>query len=414
MRNVDPYDRRRRPGRSALARETSSSRSCSRRRCRSCSSVFGSAQAARSRGWCSRRCCSPSPGSAADHRELRPPSGWTASSSVVIAVALMGVPLTAGVQARTARHALENRSPARHVVATLRGRGWRSGKPAGDLLRGTRQCWHSLSAGVARCARENRRGPRSGSGCSVRSTRPRSPISSRSRRLGETERDPARTRRSSPAGRRRRRHRGDVDVGLSALHSTEPAINQGAPLNALARCGDGERMGVRLGRPDVRKRCGDGVGYQTPGTETRAYASVLLRRAGVIGDDDDRRSGLTEQGDRPVQLVCSPAPGSTTSTSPGRAREAVASSACVALGTSPRGPPCARSSSRIVPRREPQTAPEGGHGDARRVRLDVHGDGQDPVDRSRLAQRSFKASRRRRGSCTELRRIKLWPASPRR
>ncbi|MBA2642876.1 MAG: ABC transporter substrate-binding protein [Actinobacteria bacterium] len=75
--------------------------------------------------------------------------------------------------------------------------------------------------------------------------------------------------------------RGDVDIGISGLHSTVQAIAQGAPLRALAVVKQTNEWVFVSNTPTVAELRGKKVGYQTPGTETHAFAKVLLARVGV-------------------------------------------------------------------------------------------------------------------------------------
>jgi NitT/TauT family transport system substrate-binding protein len=79
--------------------------------------------------------------------------------------------------------------------------------------------------------------------------------------------------------------RGDVDMGIFGLHSSVNAIRQGAPIRAvLAVRPVNEWLFVSTTRTVAELR-GKRVGHQAPGTETQAFARVVLRRAGL--DDDD-------------------------------------------------------------------------------------------------------------------------------
>ena len=79
--------------------------------------------------------------------------------------------------------------------------------------------------------------------------------------------------------------RGDVDLGITGLHSTSRAINEGAPLKALLVAEMANEWVFVADAPNVAALRGRRVGYQTPGTETQAYASVLLRRSGLKTSD---------------------------------------------------------------------------------------------------------------------------------
>jgi ABC-type nitrate/sulfonate/bicarbonate transport system substrate-binding protein len=75
--------------------------------------------------------------------------------------------------------------------------------------------------------------------------------------------------------------RGDVDIGIVGLHSAVQAISQGAPLRALAVAKQVNEWVFVANASTVAELHGKKVGYQTPGTETHAFAKVVLSRAGV-------------------------------------------------------------------------------------------------------------------------------------
>jgi ABC-type nitrate/sulfonate/bicarbonate transport system substrate-binding protein len=75
--------------------------------------------------------------------------------------------------------------------------------------------------------------------------------------------------------------RGDVDIGVVGLHSAVQAISQGAPIRALAVAKQANEWVFVSSTANVADLHGKKVGYQTPGTETHAFAKVLLSRAGV-------------------------------------------------------------------------------------------------------------------------------------
>jgi ABC-type nitrate/sulfonate/bicarbonate transport system substrate-binding protein len=75
--------------------------------------------------------------------------------------------------------------------------------------------------------------------------------------------------------------RGDVDIGVVGLHSTVQAISQGAPIKALAVAKQTNEWVFVSNTRTVGELRGKKIGYQTPGTETHAFAKVVLSRAGV-------------------------------------------------------------------------------------------------------------------------------------
>jgi ABC-type nitrate/sulfonate/bicarbonate transport system substrate-binding protein len=75
--------------------------------------------------------------------------------------------------------------------------------------------------------------------------------------------------------------RGDVDIGVVGIHSTIQAISQGAPLRALALAKQANEWVFVSNTATVAELRGKKVGYQTPGTETHAFSTVVLKRAGV-------------------------------------------------------------------------------------------------------------------------------------
>jgi NitT/TauT family transport system substrate-binding protein len=79
--------------------------------------------------------------------------------------------------------------------------------------------------------------------------------------------------------------RGDVDIGITGLHSTVAAINEGAPLRALLVAKQVNEWVFVADATSLAALRGRKIGYQTPGTETEAFAKVLLRRAGLRPGD---------------------------------------------------------------------------------------------------------------------------------
>lgn len=79
--------------------------------------------------------------------------------------------------------------------------------------------------------------------------------------------------------------RGDVDIGITGLQSTTRAIGEGAPVRAILASNMANEWVFVADAPSVAALRGRKVGYQTPGTETQAYASVLLRRYGLTTSD---------------------------------------------------------------------------------------------------------------------------------
>lgn len=79
--------------------------------------------------------------------------------------------------------------------------------------------------------------------------------------------------------------RGDVELGVFGLHSSVNAIRQGAPIRVLlAMRPVNEWLFVSTTRTVAELR-GRRVGHQAPGTETQAFARVVLGRAGLEDSD---------------------------------------------------------------------------------------------------------------------------------
>ena len=75
--------------------------------------------------------------------------------------------------------------------------------------------------------------------------------------------------------------RGDIDIGIVGIHTTSRAIAEGAPLRTILGAQMTNEWVFVSSTPDVASLRGKTIGYQTPGTETQAFAAVLLRRAGI-------------------------------------------------------------------------------------------------------------------------------------
>lgn len=75
--------------------------------------------------------------------------------------------------------------------------------------------------------------------------------------------------------------RGDVDIGVVGIHSTVQALSQGAPVRALLVAKQTNEWVFVSSTSTVAELHGKRVGYQTPGTETHAFAKIVLARAGV-------------------------------------------------------------------------------------------------------------------------------------
>lgn len=96
--------------------------------------------------------------------------------------------------------------------------------------------------------------------------------------------------------------RGDADLGIFGLHSTVNAIRQGAPIRALlAMRPVNEWLFVSTTRTVAELR-GKRVGHQAPGTETQAFARVVLGRAG-IGDGDAQLLAIPGSPNRATALL---------------------------------------------------------------------------------------------------------------
>ena len=96
--------------------------------------------------------------------------------------------------------------------------------------------------------------------------------------------------------------RGDADIGITGLNTATQAINQGAPLKAFLLARQRNEWLFVGNTRTVSALRGKRVGYQAPGTETEAFARVVLRRAGV-GPRDVEMTALPGSPNRASALI---------------------------------------------------------------------------------------------------------------